>query len=114
VKERVFRPTYTRDDQQHELPEFSVRIQVGGRREIFALKTPVRAEARCGTSRNAWLAAIRAIKLSEISHDDLIQWHKDRLQNLGPDKRHSSLQMTAAVYAEERSKPRTSLPFGMD
>lgn len=44
-KERVFRPTYTRDGQQHELPEFSVRIQVGGRREIFALKTPVRAEA---------------------------------------------------------------------
>lgn len=38
-KDRVYRKTYTRDGERHEVPEWSVRLQHGGRREAFALGT---------------------------------------------------------------------------
>lgn len=62
--------------------------------EVHKLKKPRGRMARCGPSRNAWIAAIRLIKLSEISHDDLIQWRKDRLHNVSPDKRQSATRTT--------------------
>lgn len=38
-KDRIYRKTYTRDGKRHEVPEWSVRLQHGGRREAFALGT---------------------------------------------------------------------------
>lgn len=168
-KEHVFRPTYSRGNKQYQLPEYSVRIHVGGRREVFALKTPVRDQAaarardiylrilshgmdvateeekthvipksavltfgdyfnalehhaeikprtladykrkvhtllaevhklkkptgrmaRCGKSRREWLAALDAIKLSEITHHDIVQWRKKRLSKADPKNRLSA------------------------
>lgn len=60
-----------------------VRTLLGG---VYKIKKPRGRMARCGDSRNAWLADLNVIKLSEISHDDIVQWRKKRLHNLDPVK----------------------------
>jgi integrase len=42
---RLFRPFYTRNGKRHEVNDLAVRIQHGGRREIFPLHTTNRAKA---------------------------------------------------------------------
>jgi integrase len=44
-KDRVFKPTYTRDDNQYEVPNWAVYIQHRGRRHKWSLGTPSRATA---------------------------------------------------------------------
>ena len=52
-KERLYRKTFTRDGERHEVPEWSVRLQHLARREAFALATAN--------------AAVAAIKAKEIA-----------------------------------------------
>lgn len=52
-KERLYRKTFTRDGERHEVPEWSVRLQHLGRREAFALGTG-----------NASVAAIKAKEIA--------------------------------------------------
>ena len=52
-KERLYRKTFTRDGERHEVPEWSVRLQHLGRREAFALG-----------SANASVSAIKAKEIA--------------------------------------------------
>ena len=52
-KERLYRKTFTRDGERHEVTEFSVRLQHLGRREAFALG-----------SANASVAAVKAKEIA--------------------------------------------------
>ena len=42
---RVYRPTYTRDGDRHEIAEWFARVQYAGRREAVGLGTNAREEA---------------------------------------------------------------------
>src|ERR1019366_3854900 len=52
-KERLYRKTFTREGERHEVPEWSVRLQHLGRREAFALG-----------SANASSAAVKAKEIA--------------------------------------------------
>jgi integrase len=68
-KERLYRKTFTRDGERHEVPEWSVRLQHLGRREAFALATANAAAAAIKAKEiatfleaNGWDAALAKFK----------------------------------------------------
>jgi integrase len=77
-KERLYRKTFTRDGERHEVPEWSVRLQHLGRREAFALATANAAVAASKAKEiatfldaNGWDAALAKFKPGMIEKPDV-------------------------------------------
>jgi integrase len=73
-KERLYRKTFTRDGERHEVPEWSVRLQHLGRREAFALGSANASAAAVKAKEiatfleaNDWGAALAKFKPSPIA-----------------------------------------------
>ena len=71
---RLFRPTYTRDGERHEVNDLAIRIQHGGRREVFPLHTTNRAKAADDAKAifgflkaNGWEATLANFKTDSVT-----------------------------------------------
>lgn len=77
-KQRLYRKTFTREGERHEVPEWSVRLQHLGRREAFALGTANAAAAATKAKEiatfldaNGWEVALEKYKPSVAERRDV-------------------------------------------